>query len=121
MIDAAGEPVSGSIIIEVEAAPQGIMRFTLDADVPHPVWSTLLLAHDDIVMGTATTPEQMANLLVRGSIECIRLNIPSLEVGGLTMRVEPGPNGSALIVSAGPARFRSDEWNATVHAQRCED
>ena len=121
MIDEAAEPVSGSIIIEVEAAPQGIMRFTLDAEGPRRAWWTVLLAHDDAVMGAAASPEQMANLLVRGSIDCIRLSVPSLEVGGLTMRLEPGPNDNAQIVSAGPARFRPAEWEAAVHAQRCED
>ncbi|CAH0180628.1 hypothetical protein SRABI76_01522 [Microbacterium oxydans] len=121
MIDAEDEPVMGSIIIEVEAAPQGIMRVTLDADGPRRAWWTALLAHDDAVMGAAPSPEQMANLLVRGSIDCIRLSVPSLVVGGLTMRLEPGPNGNAQIVSSGPARFRRAEWDAAVHAQGCED
>lgn len=117
-IDEAGEPVSGSIIIQVEAAPQGMMRCTLDAAGPHREWWSVLLAHDDAVMGAATSPEQMANLLVRGSIECIRQSVPSLEVGGLTMRVEPGPNDNAQIVSSGPARYRAAEWENLVHAQR---
>jgi len=121
MIDEEDEPVAGSIIIEVEAAPQGVMRFTLDAEGPRRAWWTVLLAHDDAVMGAAASPEQMANLLVRGSIDCIRLSVPSLEVGGLTMRLEPGPNDNAQIVSAGAARFRPIEWEAVVHAQRCED
>lgn len=121
MVDDEEEPVTGSIIIHVEAAPQGMMRFTLDADEPQRAWWTVLLAHDDAVMGAAASPEQMANLLVRGSIDCIRLSIPSLEVGGLTMRLEPGPNDNAQIVSTGPARFRLAEWEAAVHAQRCED
>ncbi|WP_223628715.1 hypothetical protein [Microbacterium sp. EST19A] len=117
-MDEAGEPVTGSIVIQVEAAPQGMMRCTLDAAGPQRVWWTVLLAHDDAVMGAATSPEQMANLLIRGSIECIRQSVPSLEVGGLTMRLEPGPNDNAQVVSTGPARYRSSEWAALVHAVR---
>lgn len=120
-IDDAGEPVSGSIIIQVEAAPQGLMRCTVDTEGPQRAWWTALLAHDDAVTGAATSPEQMANLLVRGSIECIRHSIPSLEVGGLTMRLEPGPNDNAQIVAAGPARYRASEWETLVQAQRYGD
>jgi hypothetical protein len=120
MGDEGDEPIIGSIIIQVEAAPQGIMRFTLDAEGPERAWWVVLLAHDDAVVGAAASPEQMANLLVRGSIDCIRRSIPSLEVSGLTMRLEPGPNDNAQIVSTGPARFRPAEWEA-VRAQRCED
>lgn len=117
-VDEAEEPVTGSIIIQVEAAPQGMLRCTLDPPGPRRAWWTALLAHDDAVMGAATSPEQMANLLVRGSIECVRQRIPSLEVGGLTMRPEPGPNDNAQIVSTGPARYRASEWEALVRAQR---
>lgn len=106
------EPVTGSLVIQVEAAPQGVLRYTLDPEGPERVWQTALLAHDDIVMGAATSPEQTAALLVRGSVDCIRHQIPSLEVGGLTMRPEPGPNGNAQIVSTGVVRFRASEWEA---------
>ncbi|MDN3443833.1 hypothetical protein [Microbacterium sp. APC 3901] len=108
------EPVAGSIVIVVEAAPQGLMQFTLDPDARQPAWQVMLVAHDDAVMGAVTTPEQTAELLVRGSVECIRQRIPSLEVGGLTMRPELGPNDSAQIVAAGDASFLKSEWDAVV-------
>lgn len=111
-------PVTGSLVIQVEAAPQGVLRYTVDPDGPQRVWQTALLAHDDVVMGAATSPEQAAALLVRGSIDHIRERLPSLEVGGLTMRPEPGPNGNAQIVSTGTVRFRASEWEALVRAQR---
>lgn len=109
------QPVDGSIVVMVEAAPQGLMRYTLDPDARQPVWRAILIAHDDAVIGAATSPEQTADLLVRGSIECIRRSIPSLDVGGLTMRPEVGPNDNAQIVAAGDARFLRSEWDAVVH------
>jgi hypothetical protein len=117
-IDDEAERVTGSIVIIVEAAPQGVMRYSLDAEGPRRVWETALLAHDDAVMGTATSPEQAASLLVRGSIECIRLTIPSLEVGGLTMRPEIGPNDNAQIRSVGQATYRASEWESVVGDRR---
>lgn len=108
------ESVVGEIEIEVEAAPQGLMRFTLDAVGPARAWHSMLIAHEDAVIGAASSPEQAAELLVRGSVECIRLIIPSLEVGGLTMRPERGPNNNAQIVAAGEARYRTAEWSAVV-------
>lgn len=108
------QPVDGSIVIVVEAAPQGLMQYTLDPDARQPVWRAVLIAHDDAVIGTATSPEQTADLLVRGSVECIRRSIPSLDVGGLTMRPEVGPNDNAQIVAAGDARFLRSEWDAVV-------
>ncbi|MFJ4996851.1 hypothetical protein ACIP5T_01745 [Microbacterium sp. NPDC088619] len=108
------QPVAGSIVIVVEAAPQGLMQYTLDPDDRQPVWQVVLVAHDDAVMGSVTTPEQTAELLVRGSVECIRQSIPSLEVGGLTMRPELGPNDNAQIVAAGEASFLRSEWDAVV-------
>ncbi|WP_176697225.1 hypothetical protein [Microbacterium sp. 3J1] len=111
------ESVVGEIEIEVEAAPQGLMRFTLDAAGKGRVWHSMLIAHDDQVIGAASSPEQTAELLVRGSIECVREFIPSLEVGGLTMRPERGPNDNAQIVAAGEARFLTSEWTAVVRAQ----
>ncbi|WP_311259462.1 hypothetical protein [Microbacterium sp. WCS2018Hpa-9] len=108
------QPVAGSIVIVVEAAPQGLMQYTLDPDDRQPAWQAVLVAHDDAVMGAATTPEQTAELLVRGSVECIKQSIPSLEVGGLTMRPELGPNDNAQIVAAGEARFLRSEWEAVV-------
>ena len=111
------EPVAGSIVIVVEAAPQGLMQFTLDPDVRQPAWQVMLVAHDDAVMGAVTTPEQTAELLVRGSVECIRQSIPSLEVGGLTMRPELGPNDNAQIVAAGDASFLKSEWEAVVRTR----
>lgn len=109
------QPVDGSIVVMVEAAPQGLMQYTLDPDARQPVWRAILIAHDDAVIGAATSPEQTADLLVRGSIECIRRSIPSLDVGGLTMRPEVGPNDNAQIVAAGDARFLRSEWDAVVH------
>lgn len=106
------ETVVGEIEIEVEAAPQGLMRFTLHERGVGGVWHSMLIAHDDAVIGAASSPEQTADLLVRGSIECIRGIVPSLEVGGLTMRPEPGPNNNAQIVAAGEARFLVSEWSA---------
>lgn len=108
------QPVDGSIVIMVEAAPQGLMQYTLDPDARQPVWQAVLIAHDDAVIGAATSPEQTADLLVRGSVECIRRSIPSLDVGGLTMRPERGPNDNAQIVAAGEARFLRSEWDAVV-------
>lgn len=108
------QPVDGSIVIMVEAAPQGLMQYTLDPDARQPVWRAILIAHDDAVIGAATSPEQTADLLVRGSVECIRRSIPSLDVGGLTMRPEVGPNDNAQIVAAGDARFLRSEWDAVV-------
>jgi len=107
-------PVDGSIVLVVEAAPQGLMQYTLDPDARQPVWRVVLIAHDDAVIGTATSPEQTADLLVRGSVECIRRDVPSLDVGGLTMRPEVGPHDNAQIVAAGDARFLRSEWNAVV-------
>ncbi len=108
------QPIAGSIVIVVEAAPQGLLQYTLDPDDRQPEWQVVLVAHDDAVMGAATTPEQTAELLVRGSVECIRQSIPSLEVGGLTMRPELGPNDNAQIVAAGDASFLQSEWDAVV-------
>ncbi|MGN7949951.1 hypothetical protein ACTJKH_14480 [Microbacterium sp. 22215] len=108
------QPVDGSIVIVVEAAPQGLMQYTLDPDARQPIWRALLIAHDDAVIGAATSPEQTADLLVRGSVECIRRSVPSLDVGGLTMRPEVGPNDNAQIVAAGDARFLRSEWDAVV-------
>lgn len=108
------QPVDGSIVIMVEAAPQGLMQYTLDPDARQPVWQAVLIAHDDAVIGAATSPEQTADLLVRGSVECIRRSVPSLDVGGLTMRPEVGPNDNAQIVAAGDARFLRSEWDAVV-------
>lgn len=108
------QPVDGSIVIMVEAAPQGLMQYTLDPDSRQPFWCAVLIAHDDAVIGAATSPEQTADLLVRGSVECIRRSIPSLDVGGLTMRPEVGPNDNAQIVAAGDARFLRSEWDAVV-------
>ncbi|MGK3947541.1 hypothetical protein [Microbacterium sp. K2] len=108
------QPVAGSIVIVVEAAPQGLVQYTLDPDDRQPSWQVVLVAHDDAVMGAAMTPEQTAELLVRGSVECIRQSIPSLEVGGLTMRPELGPNDNAQIVAAGDASFLKSEWDAVV-------
>ncbi|WP_157534422.1 hypothetical protein [Microbacterium sp. Leaf320] len=108
------QPVDGSIVIMVEAAPQGLMQYTLDPDARQPVWRAILIAHDDAIIGAATSPEQTADLLVRGSVECIRRSIPSLDVGGLTMRPEVGPNDNAQIVAAGDARFLRSEWDAVV-------
>lgn len=108
------EPVAGSIVIVVEAAPQGLVQYTLDPDDRQPAWQVVLVAHDDAVMGAVMTPEQTAELLVRGSVECIRQSIPSLEVGGLTMRPELGPNDNAQIVAAGDASFLKSEWDAVV-------
>lgn len=110
----AEQPVVGSIMIVVEAAPQGLMQYTLDPDDRQPVWQAVLIAHDDAVIGAATSPEQTADLLVRGSIECIQRSIPSLDVGGLTMRPEVGPNDNAQIVAAGEASFLLSEWRAVV-------
>lgn len=107
-------PVAGSIIIVVEAAPQGLLQYTLDPDDRQPAWQAVLVAHDDAVMGAAATPEQTAELLVRGSVECIRQSIPSLAVGGLTMRPELGPNDNAQIVAAGDVTFLKSEWDAVV-------
>ncbi|MBT2476256.1 hypothetical protein J7E68_17180 [Microbacterium sp. ISL-103] len=112
--DGEERPVAGSIMIVVEAAPQGLLQYTLDPDDRQPVWQAVLVAHDDAVMGAATSPEQTAELLVRGSIECIRLSIPSLDVGGLTMRPEVGPNDNAQIVAAGDATYLMSEWSAVV-------
>jgi hypothetical protein len=106
----AEAPFHGAIEIVVEAAPQGLLRYTLDPDGPGRVWSETLLAHDDSVMGSASSPEQTAELLVRGSIGCIAREIPSLAVGGLTMRPELGPHLNAQIVAAGAATFRASEW-----------
>ncbi|GAA1250883.1 hypothetical protein JOF42_002460 [Microbacterium phyllosphaerae] len=108
------QPVDGSIVIVVEAAPQGLMQYTLDPDARQPIWQAVLIAHDDAVIGAATSPEQTADLLVRGSVECIRRSVPSLDVGGLTMRPEVGPNDNAQIVAAGDARFLRSEWDAVV-------
>jgi len=112
--NAGEQPIAGSIVIVVEAAPQGLLQYTLDPDDRQPEWQVILIAHDDAVMGAATTPEQTAELLVRGSVECIRQSIPSLEVGGLTMRPELGPNDNAQIVAAGDAIFLQSEWDAVV-------
>ncbi|AKV85690.1 hypothetical protein BMW26_09215 [Microbacterium sp. 1.5R] len=112
--NAGEQPIAGSIVIVVEAAPQGLLQYTLDPDDRQPEWQVILIAHDDAVMGAATTPEQTAELLVRGSVECIRQSIPSLEVGGLTMRPELGPNDNAQIVAAGEAIFLQSEWDAVV-------
>ena len=106
----AEAPVHGAIEIVVEAAPQGMLRYTLDPDVPSRVWTETLLAHDDSVIGSVSSPEQTAELLVRGSIECIARESPSLVVGGLTMRPELGPHRNAQIVAAGAATFRDSEW-----------
>ena len=114
------QPVDGSIVIMVEAAPQGLMQYTLDPDARQPVWRAVLIAHDDAVIGAATSPEQTADLLVRGSVECIRRSIPSLDVGGLTMRPEVGPNDNAQIVAAGDARFLRSEWDAVVREAEAE-
>lgn len=108
------QPVAGSIVIVVEAAPQGLVQYTLDPDDRQPAWQVVLVAHDDAVMGAVMTPEQTAELLVRGSVECISQSIPSLEVGGLTMRPELGPNDNAQIVAAGDASFLKSEWDAVV-------
>lgn len=108
------QPVVGEIIVVVEAAPQGLMQYTLDPEARTPIWQALIIAHDDAVIGAVTTPEQTADLLVRGSIECIRRSIPSLMVDGLTMRPEVGPNDNAQIVAAGEARFLRSEWDAAV-------
>lgn len=107
-------PVVGGIIVVVEAAPQGLMQYTLDPEARTPVWQAMVIAHDDAVMASAATPEQTADLLVRGSIECIRRSIPSLIVDGVTMRPEVGPNDNAQIVAAGEARFLRSEWDAVA-------
>ncbi|MFS0851977.1 hypothetical protein [Microbacterium sp. 179-I 3D4 NHS] len=108
----AEEPVSVPVVIRVEAAPQGLMEYTLDPEGSDRVWHSVLLAHDDAVIGEASSPEQTAILLVRGSIECIRRGVPSIIVGGLTLRPERGPNGNARIVAAGEARLLPSEWEA---------
>ncbi|MBO9625755.1 MAG: hypothetical protein J7484_05200 [Microbacterium sp.] len=108
----AEQPFTGFIVIQVEAAPQGMMRYTLDPEGEHRTWRSVLLAHDDAVMGAASSPEQTADLLVRGSIECIRQEIPSLQVGGLMMWPEPGPHNNAQIVASGEAVFVESEWEA---------
>ncbi|MCI1018271.1 hypothetical protein HWD99_06530 [Microbacterium sp. C5A9] len=105
-------PVDGAIEMVVEAAPQGLLRYTLDPEGPQRFWNETLLAHDDSVIGAATSPEQTAELLVRGSIACIAREIPSLVVGGLTMRPEMGPHSNAQIVAAGAASFKTSEWEA---------
>lgn len=102
----------GAIEMVVEAAPQGLLRYTLDPDSLQRVWIETLVAHDDSVIGAATSPEQTAELLVRGSIECIAREIPSLVVGGLTMHPELGPHRNAQIVAAGRATFIASEWDA---------
>lgn len=111
----AEEPFTGFIVIHVEAAPQGLMRYTLDPEGEGRVWLSVLLAHDDAVMGAASSPEQTADLLVRGSIECIVLSIPSLQVGGLMMWPEPGPNNNAQIVASGEATYLASEWASARH------
>ncbi|MCP1430069.1 hypothetical protein [Microbacterium foliorum] len=108
------QPIVGGIIVVVEAAPQGLMQYTLDPEARTPIWQAVIIAHDDAVIASATTPEQTADLLVRGSIECIRRSIPSLTVDGLTMRPEVGPNDNAQIVAAGEARFLRSEWDAVA-------
>lgn len=108
------QPIVGGIIVVVEAAPQGLMQYTLDPEARMPIWQAVIIAHDDAVIASATTPEQTADLLVRGSIECIRRSIPSLTVDGLTMRPEVGPNDNAQIVAAGEARFLRSEWDAVA-------
>ncbi|KAA0960860.1 hypothetical protein FQ142_08235 [Microbacterium sp. ANT_H45B] len=108
------QPIVGGIIVVVEAAPQGLMQYTLDPEARTPIWQAVIIAHDDAVIAAATTPEQTADLLVRGSIECIRRSIPSLTVDGLTMRPEVGPNDNAQIVAAGEARFLRSEWDAVA-------
>jgi hypothetical protein len=108
--------VTGFIVIHVEAAPQGIVRFTLDPEGPDQAWHSVLLAHDDTVIGAASSPEQTADLLVRGSIECIRRDLPSLDVGGVMMWPEPGPNDNAVIVASGAATFLRTEWERLAHA-----
>ncbi|WP_067199828.1 hypothetical protein [Microbacterium sp. XT11] len=110
------QPVTGFIVIHVEAAPQGIVRFTLDPEGPARSWRSELLAHDDAVIGAATSPEQTADLLVRGSIECIRRDLPSLQVGGVMMWPEPGPHNNAMIVASGEATFLRTEWERLAHA-----
>lgn len=110
----AEEPTAGVIALRVEAAPQGLLEYTLDPEGGTRAWHGILVAHDDAVMGAASTPEQTAELLVRGSIECIRQVIPSIEVGGLTMRPEVGPHENAQIVAAGEARFIRAEWKAVT-------
>jgi hypothetical protein len=106
------EPVTCWVTIRVEAAPQGLLEYTLDPDGPGRVWHSVLLAHDDAVIGGAESPEQTALLLVRGSTEYIRRSIPSLVVGGMTLRPEPGPTGNALIVAEGEGRVIPAEWEA---------
>lgn len=108
------ERVTGSIVIEVEAAPHGRMRYTLDADDRARRWVTVFVAHDDRVIGGVTLPEQTAHLLVRGGVASIRRSIPSLEVGGVSMRPEPGPEGNAQIIASGTARFLHSEWEAVL-------
>lgn len=108
------QPVDGSVVIHVEAAPQGMLAYTLDPDGADRVWHEVLLAHDDAVIGAATSPEQTAWLLVQGAITCIRREMPSLDVGGVTMRPETGPHGTVRIVAAGGARFLLSEWAAVA-------
>lgn len=113
-IEGDEKPVIGSIVIEVEAAPQGMLRCTLESDTRAPRWLTLVVAHDDAVLGTARLPEQAAHLLVRGGIASIGRSIPSLRVGGVRMRPEAGPDGNAQIRASGEAIFLRSEWEAAV-------
>lgn len=104
------QPISGSIVIQVEAAPQGLLHYTLDPEGVGRVWETMLIAHDDLVVGVARNEVEAAHGLVRGSIECIKQQIPSLDVGGVRMWPEPGPNGNASIHAEGGATYLPSEW-----------
>lgn len=106
------QPVTGTISILVEAAPQGLMQYTLDAVGGPQVWHSVLLAHDDAVMGKARNEVETAHLLVRGSIEYAQRDVPSLVVGGVTLDLRQGPTGNAQVASIGDARFLVSEWTA---------
>ena len=108
----AERPYTGFIVAHVEAAPQGMLRYTLDPEGEERRWVSVLLAHDNAVMGVASSPEQTADLLVRGSIEFIGRSIPSLRVGGLMMWPEPGPHNNAVIVASGEAVYLLSEREA---------
>ncbi|WP_311245392.1 MULTISPECIES: hypothetical protein [unclassified Microbacterium] len=108
----AEDMVDGSIVIQVEAAPQGLIHYTLDPEGVGQIWEAMLVAHEDSVVGAARAPEEAAHVLVRGSIECIKRQIPSLEVGGVRMWPERGRDGSAQIHAEGGARYLPSEWDS---------
>jgi len=107
------QPITGVIVIHVEAASLSSLRWTLDPGGRTQLWSESLIRPNEVEVAAATSVRETATALIRSAIEHIQQCVPSLEVGELTMRPEPMESGNAEVVASGPATFLASEWDTT--------